>query len=294
MTRITVRLWACLRGVLSGNIFDIISSQIVNKVKRCRCQNDITNCMKIQVERTLKRIVKMRYEDGVLKVVANCFVTNKKLREIIEQNSEWIRQQKRDAIVTKSEQNLPVKSFPQVAKNRMLKNDRIKTNESSLKADIFSGKKTLLMGDVISVVSGCGARTYLDGSVLYINEKFCQSREARLKAIRTYLKKMAQLYVSTEIADFGSKVSLCPTRIEFREIGEFWLKCSMASQRILSFDFRIVQLPKNLRAYLIAHAFAHFIQPIHDDKFSSFVADFIPRCQECQRQLETYHYLLDR
>ena len=236
----------------------------------------------------------MRYEDGVLKVVANCFVSNKKLREIIEQNSEWIRQQKRDAVATKSEQNLPAKSSTQVAKNRTVKNDRPKANESSLKSDIFSGKKTLLLGDVISVVSGCGARTYLDESVLYINEKFYQSRDARLKAIKSYLKKMAQLYVSTEIADFGSKVSLCPTRIEFREIGTFWLKCSMASQRILCFDFRIVQLPKNLRAYLIAHAFAHFIHPIHDDKFSSFVSDFIPHHQDCQRQLENYRFLLDR
>ena len=250
--------------------------------------------MKVQVQRTLKRIVKLRYEDGVLKVVANCFVSNKKLREIIEQNSEWIRQQKRDAAAIKIEEKKPIKSSPQVAKNRPVKINPHKEKESALKSDIFSGKKTLLMGDVISVVSGVGTRAHLDGSVLYINEKFCQSRESRLKAIKTYLKKMAQLYVSTEIANFGSKVSLCPTKIEFREIGEFWLKCSVASQRILCFDFRIVQLPQNLRTYLVAHAFAHFLHPIHDDKFFSFVSDFISHHQDCQRQLENYRFLLDR
>ena len=245
--------------------------------------------MKVQVERTLKKIVKMRYEDGVLKVVANCFISNKKLRSIIEQNSEWIRQRKQESAATqveaKREENVKFQE------KKKPSNAKTSNSQSSLARDIYMGKKTVILGDVITVTSSVGAKTYLDGNVLYINEKYCQSREARLKAIKNYLKKMAQLYVSVEIANFGSNVSLCPVKLEFKDVEEFWLKCSLAAQRILCFDFRIVQLPQNLRTYLIAHAFAHFTHPLHDDKFWNFISNTLPHYRDIAKQLETYRFL---
>ena len=246
--------------------------------------------MKVQVERTFKRIVKIRYEDGILKVVANYFVSDKKLRQIIEQNADWIRQRKQETVATQATKKTE-NSCTQHSKRSA--NANTQNKESSLSKDIFAGKKTVIMGDVITVAYGVTAKTYLDGNVLYINEKYSQNRETRLKAIKSYLKKMAQLYVSVEIANFGSNVSLCPARIEFREVGEFWLKCSLASQRILCFDFRIVQLPKNLRTYLIAHAFAHFTHPIHDDKFWNFISNALPHYKDVAKQLEKYRFLKD-
>ena len=246
--------------------------------------------MKVQVERTGKKIVKMRYEDGILKVVAYRFISEKKLREIIDQNAEWIRQRKQTAVTHVEEKK--------VDNNNSL--DKVETScsntstkDNSLTKEIFAGKKTFIMGEVITVTSGVSAKTYLDGNMLYINEKYWQSREERLKAIKCYLKKIAQLYVSVEIANFGSNVSLCPAKIEFREVGEFWLKCSLAAQRILCFDYRIVQLPQNLRTYLIAHAFAHFTHPIHDDKFWNFISNALPHYQDSAKQLEKYRFLKD-
>ena len=248
--------------------------------------------MKVQVERTLKNVIKMRYEDGVLKVVANCFVSNRKLRKIIEQNADWIRQRKQEAVATKVEAK-EVENAPRAQEKRKSTRTNSAGKQSSLKAEIFAGRKTVIMGNVISVVSSVGAKTYLDGNVLYISEKYYQSRESRLKAIKSYLKKMAQLYVSVEIANFGSNVSLCPAKIEFREISESWLKCSLAAQRILCIDFRIVQLPQTIRKYLIAHAFAHFMHPIHDDKFWNFISNAIPNYRDHAKQLERYAFLKD-
>ena len=248
--------------------------------------------MKVQVERTLKNVIKMRYEDGVVKVVANCFVSNRRLREIIEQNADWIRRRKQESVATSAKPKKD-ESGPRAQEKKMLPRSDSSSNDSSLARDIFAGKKTVIMGDVINVVSSVGSKTYLDRNVLYVNEKFCQSREARLKAIKTYLKKMAQLYVSVEIANFGSNVSLCPSKIEFRQIGESWLKCSLASQRIICFDFRIVQLPQNIRTYLIAHAFAHFTHPIHDDKFWNFISNALPHYKDISKQLEKYNFLKD-
>ena len=61
--------------------------------------------MRVEVTRTLKNIVQLRYENGVLKVLANQFVSDKKLKQIIEENSEWIKTQKQDE---KNKQSLEV------------------------------------------------------------------------------------------------------------------------------------------------------------------------------------------
>lgn len=246
--------------------------------------------MKVEVTRTLKNIVKMRYEDGVLKVVANYFVSNKRLRQIIEENADWINKQKHEQVAK-------VKEIPsEQPKKKVMREVKPKdkdADERQITRDIFDGRKTMIMGDVVKVMSTVSAKTYVDGNIMYINEKYFVTREGRHRAIKAYLKRIAQLYVSVEIANFGSDVSLCPARIDFKDVGEFWVKCSLASQRILCFDYRIVQLPQQLRTYLIAHAFAHFRNPIHDDKFWNFISNALPRYQDCARQLEKYQFLKD-
>ena len=250
-----------------------------------------TVCMKVEVTRTLQNVVKMRYEDGVLKVIANYFVSNKRLCQIIQENSEWINKQKQEC--ASQERQVQKHEEPKTKIVRKEKLNKVEHDENHVARDFFNGRKTMIMGDVVKVMSTVSAKTYVDGNIMYVNEKYYQTREGRIKAIKNYLKKMALLYVSVEIANFGSDVSLCPAKIEFKEVGEFWVKCSLASQRILCFDFRIVQLPQQLRMYLISHAFAHFRNPIHDEKFWNYISNVLPRYQDYAKQLEKYQMLKD-
>lgn len=255
--------------------------------------------MKVEVTRTLKNIVKMRYEDGVLKVVANRFLSDKRLKQIIDENSEWIRARKQDEKVkttatstSSSHRSAPTPIATATADKKASVRSDSSRDDVDLK-DIFSGRKTLVLGDVVNVLATASARTILDENVLYVPEKYYQNRELRMKAIKSYLRKMATLYVSNEISTFGSKISLCPARIEFKEVADAWLKCSQASQRILTLDYRVVQLPQALRQYIIAHAFAHFFHPIHDEKFWNCISGVLPRYEDYARQLEKYRYLKD-
>lgn len=248
--------------------------------------------MKVEVTRTFKNIVKMRYEDGVLKVVANRFLSDKRLRRIIEENSEWIRARKQEENKKSADAVAATKPQPTTEQKAPIKKPALSCDEDDVR-EIFAGRRTIVLGDTVSVVSTESTRTALDENILYVSEKYYQSRDGRLKAIKAYLKKMATLYVSTEIANFGSRVSLCPSKIEFREIPDAWLKCSNAAQRILTIDFRVVQLPQDVRQYVIAHAFAHFFHPIHDERFWKCVANFMPRYEEAARRLEKYRFLKD-
>lgn len=251
--------------------------------------------MRVEVTRTSKKIVQMRYEDGVLKIVANRFLSEKRLRQIIDENTEWIKARKQEEEKKLSEAVAATKPrTATVARKKPSECLTRKNNDNVIDLkDLFSGRKTLVLGNTVKVMASVSAKTVLDENTLYVPEKYFQSREGRLRAIKLYLKKMATLYVSTEVANFGSRISLCPTKIEFREIPDAWLKCSHAAQRILTIDYRVVQLPQNLRQYVIAHAFAHFFHPIHDDKFWKCVSAVLPRYEEYARQLEKYRYLKD-
>lgn len=248
--------------------------------------------MKVQVTRTFKNIVQMRYEDGVLKVVANRFLSERRLRKIIEENTEWIRARKQEANKKSADVVAATKSQCATEQKAPRQKPLLSCEEDDVK-EIFAGRRTFVLGETVSIVSSESARSLLDEHILYVSEKYYQSRDGRLKAIKAYLKKMATLYVSTEIANFGSRVSLCPSKIEFREIPDAWLKCSNAAQRVLTIDYRVVQLPQEVRQYVIAHAFAHFFHPIHDDKFWKCVSNFFPRYEEAARQLEKYRFLKD-
>lgn len=242
--------------------------------------------MKVVVSKTLKNIVKLQYKDNALYVTANIFVTRKRIRQLIEENSDWINSKRHP----KEKEQQTVNDTPKDVKQISSFCDRSFDQQQLIK-DIFAGRKTIILGEVVSVESGASNKTYLDGSVLYIAEKNFLDRELRVKAIKAYLKKIAFLFVANEISSFGSSASLCPQKIEFKDITDCWCKCSLAAQKILCFDYRLTQLPQNLRYYVIAHAFTHFKFASHDDDFWNYISNILPHYANLDKQLEAYDFL---
>lgn len=232
----------------------------------------------------------MQYKDGSLYVVANIFVTRNRLKRLIEENSDWINSQKQQSIGKQK------KSVDQTIEQRHIERREYNHDvgeQQQLIKDIFVGRKTMVLGDIIKVEPSMSSKTYLDGSSLYIAEKYYSDRDLRIKAIKSYLKKIAFLFVASEVSSFGSSVSLCPQKIEFKDVGDCWCKCSLAAQKVLCFDYRLTQLPQNLRNYVIAHAFAHFQFGTHNEAFWNHISNVIPHYKDLERQLETYDFLKD-
>ena len=236
--------------------------------------------MKVVVTKTLKNVVKIKYDNGVLNVVANFLVSRKRLRKIIEENSAWINAKKEKEASKQIESEKAQKQTDLIADEGDLPSRSrrfLRDIDGQDVREIFAGRKTVIMGDVVDVVKSMYNKTYLDGSSLYISEKLYADRALRVKAIKAYLRKTAGLYVASEVASFGSGVSLCP----------------LASERVLCLDYRITQLPLNLRTYLIAHAFAHFYIPTHDENFWNYISNLMPRYEDYRKQLEKYDFLKD-
>ncbi len=261
--------------------------------------------MKVIVSRTLKRIVKLQYKNNALYVMANVLISRGKIKKIIAENAEWIRDQKQSGNNSALRNNKQFtecdndRQSQQKPKQNLQKQDKRIADKAyiieqqQLVKEIFAGRKTMILGDVVSVAPSLSGKTYLDGSTLYMAEKSYNDREQRIKAIKTYLKKIAFLFVASEVSAFGSSVSLCPQKIEFKDIGDCWCKCSLAAQKILCFDYRLTQLPQNYRNYVIAHAFAHFHFATHDDAFYSHLSNVIPHYEDVANQIEMFDFLKD-
>lgn len=245
------------------------------------------NHMRVVVNRTIKNIVKMQYRNNILYVTANYFVSRKRIKQIIEDNLDWINS-KRYPIDKDN-------SCKETKKEINCLNDNLDKSlaQQQLIKDIFAGRKTLILGDTVTVEAGASSKTYLDGNTLYIAEKYYNDRELRIKAIKSYVKKIAFLFVASEVSSFGTSVSLCPQKIEFKDISDCWCRCSLAAQKILCFDYRLTQLPQNLRYYVIAHSFAHFKFASHDDDFWNYISNVAPHYADLDKQLRNYDFLKD-
>ena len=211
------------------------------------------------------------------------------------QNMDWIKQRQNAA-------NCKNKEFAQTSDCSVPSN--IQNKSAATKGDTNSGlidnnthdilclNKVLLLGDLVDVLPSPNNKTFLQDSVLFVSEKCFLQKDMRKKTIYAYVKKLAILYVSSEISAIGAAMSLCPKRIEFKNLTG-WMDCNQATEKVMCLNFKIVQLPQDLRKYIITHAFCHFVENNHGDSFWHRLKQQIPNYTQCQDKLKEYQFLLD-
>lgn len=247
--------------------------------------------MKVVVKRTPKRVVKIKYGNGGLEILANYFVTQKRLKAILDNNIEWIKSQqsKCDKI---SEQDGKTKNTITVNQTDIVRN-RCGSFDGDIVCDIFVGTKTLICGDLMYVKPTQENKTYLEGNVIYVSEKLFDDKQTRLFALRKFIKKLSATCVADEVSQFGCHASLCPTKIEFKDLQREWCNCEAASQRCICLNYKISQLPSHLRRYVIAHAFAHFGNKTHNDNYCNELQKLVSDFAALDAELKEYAFLLD-
>lgn len=224
----------------------------------------------------------MRVDGNVLNVVANKKLSLQQIKEFVESKRSWVQSQIDSGGSLENSNNTLCEIEPDNCCN-------LTKNQIS---DIFSGKQCLLFGDVVFVRPTVETRCYLEDCI-YLPEKYYAQKESRLKALNSYIKKLSQQSVSDAISRFGCNASLCPTKIEFKNLFSGWVKCTNPGEKVITLDFRVCQLPTKLQQYLIVHAFSHFTNNGHDDAFWNTVSNYLPRYKSCVEELRHYDFLKD-
>ena len=228
--------------------------------------------MKVTVERTAKRIVRIKVSGGQVFVTAHKSLSLAEIKEIVESRREWI-----NAAAGVAADSLPEKE------------ERSGASAANM-ADMFCGRKCLICGETLEVKSTTGSKGYVDGGTVYLPQAQCDKNQ-RLQALRALIKRLSKQHVSVDVAHFGSKISCCATRIEFKSLGASWVRCSNPREKAVVLDYRICQLPEKLQQYLIAHAFVHFRCDGHERDFWQEMSKFFPDYDAMERELGRYAFL---
>lgn len=240
--------------------------------------------MKVIVTRTKKRIISMRIDErGVLQVLANNKLSLERIKAYVESKRDWVTRQ------LQAERS----NAAECVTTAIVEQPSASAMSQRGIAEMFSGKRCLVGGDNFCVRPTVESKCYLDGNAIYIPEKYYAQKDTRLKALKNYIKKLSVQTVADKISRFGSCASLCPTRIEFRTVNDGWVKCTRPSERIISLDYRICQIPDILQHYVIVHAFSHFVNEGHDEMFWNTVSNYLPRYKSCAEELKHYDFLKD-
>ena len=239
--------------------------------------------MRVIVTRTKKKIISLNVdENGVLQVVANNKLSLERIKNYVESKRDWVTQQLNSGRRMADEECATICVAPQESA----------MSQKSI-SEMFCGKRCLLGGDNLCVRPTVESKCYLDGNAIFIPEKYYSQKDTRVKALKNYIKKLSVQNVADKISRFGSSASLCPTRIEFRNVNDGWVKCTHPSERVISLDFRICQLPDILQHYIIVHAFSHFLNEGHTEAFWNTVSNYLPRYRSCAEELKRYDFLKD-
>lgn len=246
--------------------------------------------MKIVVNRTNKKVVRISPQsDGSVTVVAYRFLSQKRIANYVADNIQWI-----NSCIQKLSSSSSITTS--TGENKIKPTDVcVKTDKlnSQLVKDIFAGKSFLLCGQVYKCVATSQSQTHLKEDCLFICEKQFATRELRLKAICSFLKRMSGIVLSQLVSKLGSEMALCPTKIQFKDLHGRWCSCVDAESRAIVLDFRLIQLPQQLQNYVITHAFVHFRKQSHTAEFFDYLSNFFPNYKQLQNTIADYDFLLD-
>ena len=92
-------------------------------------------------------------------------------------------------------------------------------------------------------------------------------------------------WLKTRVENLARKTSGVPARIEVRDLGYRWGSCS--KNRVLFFNWKVLQLPVRLADYVITHELVHLNVPHHGADFWHTLERAMPDWRERQGELRT-------
>ena len=72
--------------------------------------------------------------------------------------------------------------------------------------------------------------------------------------------------------------------IKFRKMTSRWGSCH-TTKKVLTFNYALINAPKDLAEYVVYHEFTHFIEPNHSKKFYKELATFLPNWKQKKKEL---------
>jgi hypothetical protein len=135
----------------------------------------------------------------------------------------------------------------------------------------------------LKVVKEQGKALNFDGA------RFLLRRDSRAKGLalfRQWYCRMGTEWLRSRVGMLAPRVGSMPADIRVRDLGFRWASCN--GNGIVSFHWKLLQLPVRLVDYIIVHELTHIAHPHHDKDFWACVERAMPNWRERKEQLAEY------
>ncbi len=126
----------------------------------------------------------------------------------------------------------------------------------------------------------------LSEALRFEGRAFLLRRDARHNAEKhfsSWYRRQGLPWAETRVRMFVPRVSAFPAKITVRDLSYRWGSCSRKG--VLSFHWKLFQLPVRLVDYVILHELAHLVEPYHGPNFYACLERALPDWRERKEQL---------
>lgn len=128
------------------------------------------------------------------------------------------------------------------------------------------------------------AEASLQGETLIIPLSERDEREVVQRKVLKWYSSEALKEIQKSIESFSSILEVSPRKVSIRNQKRLWGSCT--DRHHLSFNWRLILLPRPLLDYIVAHELCHILHLDHSEKFWKKLEELVPDSQEKRRWLK--------
>jgi hypothetical protein len=206
----------------------------------------------VRVPRARRYILRVR-PDGTLRVTVPRGGSRREAEQFVRKHQRWISRER----------------------------DRVRTEHAP--CEWADGSEILLRGDTvrIAVESRGGAITVRYGDRALVLDPAQTVRPA----IEDDLKQLAKTELESRLRELAAAHDLEPGTVSIRSQRSRWGSCARNGN--IALNFRLVQMPPDVRDYVLLHELMHIRQQNHSRRFWKLVESVCPAFRDAERWLRT-------
>ena len=160
---------------------------------------------------------------------------------------------------------------------------------ASHEREYVSGESFRFLGRDLRLKVALGEKNTVDtdGLFLFLTVKE-NKKELKKRTVEQYFYKTCEQEIGDicrEIYRYFEKYNVTFPQIRFRSMISRWGSCQ-PKRKVLTFNRRLIEMPKICIEYVVLHEFVHFLQADHSKKFYALMTMFMPDWKKRAELLE--------
>lgn len=160
---------------------------------------------------------------------------------------------------------------------------------ASHEREYVSGESFRFLGRDLRLKVTLGEKNAVDtdGLYLFLTVKK-DNEELKKRTVEQWFAKTCEREIGSicrEIYRYFEKYNVEFPQIRFRSMVSRWGSCQ-AKRKVLTFNLRLIEMPKICVEYVVLHEFVHFLQTNHSKRFYALMTMFMPDWKERAQLLE--------